>query len=421
MTHHRVLLHRGSLQPAHPISPTRSPRRGCARSRPSACRTSLRCPTSTVVVALKSRSIEAEAVTLSRAADRWLRAQGAGHVLFKICSTFDSTDAGNIGPVTDALVADADDPIALVTPAFPETGRTVYQGNRFVGAVPLNEGRRIIRSTRCTTRPAARARARQSRNKVGLVDLFTVAQGVEAIRVAAEGPRWSASAPRSRMRSSSAIWSSSGLRRSTIASRSAPPASGSGWRAGSSRAAVCKPRRPPRSARRSADRPHALREAARRRRSHRSRRRKPRCLAPRLDPDALIADDAAVEKALAWALERLDRGAILIASSATPERSQRCSRGGRTRRRRSCDRAGIRVARVRPRRARRAPSHRCGRRTPGAVVDRLGIPAFRIGPEIAAGVPVLRTVGMKDEMALTLKSGNFGGPRFFSDALALVQ
>src|SRR5262245_48529870 len=42
-----------------------------------------------VVVALKSRSIEAaKAVAMSRAADRWLRARGAGHVLFKICSTF---------------------------------------------------------------------------------------------------------------------------------------------------------------------------------------------------------------------------------------------------------------------------------------------------------------------------------------------
>ena len=137
-----------------------------------------------VVVALKSRSIEAEkAVTLSRAADRWLRAQGAGHVLFKICSTFDSTDAGNIGPVTDALVADADDPIALVTPAFPETGRTVYQGNLFVGAVPLNES--PLKDHPLNPMHDAnlvRVLARQSRNKVGLVDLFTVVQGVEAIR-----------------------------------------------------------------------------------------------------------------------------------------------------------------------------------------------------------------------------------------------
>ena len=40
----------------------------------------------------------------------------------------------------------------------------------------------------------------------------------------------------------------------------------------------------------------------------------------------------------------------------------------------------------------------------------------------AAGVPVLRTAGMKDrEMVLALKSGNFGGRDFFADALALVR
>ena len=61
-----------------------------------------------VVVALKSRSIPAaEAVARSRAAEAWLRGRGAAHVLFKICSTFDSTDAGNIGPVMDALRGDA--------------------------------------------------------------------------------------------------------------------------------------------------------------------------------------------------------------------------------------------------------------------------------------------------------------------------
>ena len=93
-----------------------------------------------MVVSLKSRSIEAGlAVTRSRAAEQWLRRRGAGHVLFKICSTFNSTDAGNIGPVMDALRADSGDAIVLVTPAFPGTGRTVYQGNLFVGAVPLNE------------------------------------------------------------------------------------------------------------------------------------------------------------------------------------------------------------------------------------------------------------------------------------------
>jgi uncharacterized protein YgbK (DUF1537 family) len=63
-----------------------------------------------------------------------------------------------------------------------------------------------------------------------------------------------------------------------------------------------------------------------------------------------------------------------------------------------------------------------GGETSGAIVDRLGIPAFPVGPEIAAGVPILRTTGMKGgNMVLALKSGNFGGPRFFSDALALAQ
>jgi 3-dehydrotetronate 4-kinase len=101
-----------------------------------------------VVVALKSRSIAArQAVELARAADDWLRTRGAGHVMFKICSTFDSTDAGNIGPVADALRAAAGSRIVLVTPAFPETARTVYQGNLFVGSVPLNE-----RSSRCSRR-----------------------------------------------------------------------------------------------------------------------------------------------------------------------------------------------------------------------------------------------------------------------------
>ena len=137
-----------------------------------------------VVVALKSRSIEAsKAVTLSRSADQWLRARGADHVLFKICSTFDSTDAGNIGPVTDALQADLKDPIVLVTPAFPETGRTVYQGNLFVGSVPLNES--PLKDHPLNPMHDAnlvRILARQSRNKTGLVDIATVSKGADAVR-----------------------------------------------------------------------------------------------------------------------------------------------------------------------------------------------------------------------------------------------
>ncbi|WP_038975434.1 four-carbon acid sugar kinase family protein, partial [Bradyrhizobium japonicum] len=137
-----------------------------------------------VVVSLKSRSIEAGlAVSRSRAAEKWLRDRGARHVLFKICSTFDSTDAGNIGPVMDALRADSGEAVALVTPAFPETGRTVYQGNLFVGAVPLNESPlkdHPLNPMRDSN--LVRVLARQSKTQVGLVDLATVTRGAEAVR-----------------------------------------------------------------------------------------------------------------------------------------------------------------------------------------------------------------------------------------------
>ena len=137
-----------------------------------------------VVVSLKSRSIEAGlAVSRSRAAEKWLRGRGAGHVLFKICSTFDSTDAGNIGPVMDALRADSGDAIVLVTPAFPETGRTVYQGNLFVGSVPLNESPLKDHPLNpMHDSNLVRVLARQSRTKVGLVDLATLSRGADAVR-----------------------------------------------------------------------------------------------------------------------------------------------------------------------------------------------------------------------------------------------
>src|SRR6202045_3938977 len=137
-----------------------------------------------VVVSLKSRSIDpGVAVTGSRAAEKWLRERGAAHVLFKICSTFDSTDAGNIGPVMDALRTDSGDAIVLVTPAFPETGRTVYQGNLFVGPVPLNESPLKDHPLNpMHDSNLVRVLARQSQTKVALVDLADIARGPDTVR-----------------------------------------------------------------------------------------------------------------------------------------------------------------------------------------------------------------------------------------------
>ena len=93
-----------------------------------------------VVVALKSRTIPAaDAVEQSLAALAWLRRHGARQILFKYCSTFDSTDRGNIGPVADALLDALGADFTVACPAFPENGRTIYQGYLFVGDVLLSE------------------------------------------------------------------------------------------------------------------------------------------------------------------------------------------------------------------------------------------------------------------------------------------
>lgn len=93
-----------------------------------------------VVVALKSRTAPVdEAVAASVAAMRWAREHGANTFFFKYCSTFDSTPAGNIGPVIDALLAELGLDVALVAPSYPRNGRTVYNGRLFVGHVPLDE------------------------------------------------------------------------------------------------------------------------------------------------------------------------------------------------------------------------------------------------------------------------------------------
>src|SRR5271155_507462 len=147
-----------------------------------------------VVVALKSRTIPAaEAIEKSLAALAWLRQAGARQILFKYCSTFDSTDAGNIGPVAEALL-DALGPappsehgagFTLYCPAFPEAGRTIFKGYLFVGDVLLSEsGMRDHPLTPMRDPSLVRVLQAQSKGKVGLVQQATVAQGAAAIRAA---------------------------------------------------------------------------------------------------------------------------------------------------------------------------------------------------------------------------------------------
>ena len=98
-----------------------------------------------VVVALKSRTIApADAVAQSLAALAGLQAGGATQIYFKVCSTFDSTPRGNIGPVLEALMDALDCRFTIATPAFPDNGRTVFKGHLFVGDV-------LLRKAACAT------------------------------------------------------------------------------------------------------------------------------------------------------------------------------------------------------------------------------------------------------------------------------
>lgn len=136
-----------------------------------------------VVVALKTRTAPvAQAIADSRAALAWLRAQGCSRFVSKICSTFDSTSAGNIGPIAEALMDDLGTELALVCPAFPANARTVYRGHLFVGDALLSEtGMREHPLTPMTDANLVRVLQAQSRRSVGLLPWPVVAEGPAAV------------------------------------------------------------------------------------------------------------------------------------------------------------------------------------------------------------------------------------------------
>ncbi|MEY3603011.1 MAG: hypothetical protein RIQ49_43 [Pseudomonadota bacterium] len=139
--------------------------------------------TDAVVVALKSRTIDPlQAQAMSLRAWQWLQARGAKRCYFKVCSTFDSTDKGNIGPVADALMEALKADFAMVCPAFPAGGRTVFRGHLFVGDQLLSDsGMKDHPLTPMTDSNLVRVLQRQSKHRIGLIDYQTIAQGPKAI------------------------------------------------------------------------------------------------------------------------------------------------------------------------------------------------------------------------------------------------
>lgn len=375
-----------------------------------------------VVVALKSRTIPAaEAVDQSLAACRWLKANGAKQIFFKYCSTFDSTDEGNIGPVADALLDELGSGFTIACPAFPENGRTIYFGHLFVGGELLSDS--PMKNHPLTPMRDAnllRVLQRQSHYKVGLVPYRIVKQGAPAIGEAY------------------ATLASEGVRHAIVdaledrdlenigAASSALPliTGGSGVAIGLPQnyrtARLIQPREDamaldkvggPGIVLSGSCSVATLAQVERFAAKHPTKAIDPLTLAS--DPKTTIA------ALLAWAVARLGKGPALIHASAPPDTVAAVqARLGR-------DNAGkmIELAIAQLAQGLAAQGVRrfiiAGGETSGAVVSALGIEALEIGPQIAAGVPACLSYG-SPRYALALKSGNFGGPEFFMEALEAV-
>lgn len=145
-----------------------------------------------VIVALKSRTAPVtSAVDESVAAARVLRGWGARRIYQKYCSTFDSTDAGNIGPVADALLAElAPGAVSIGTPATPAARRTMHRGHLFVGDRLLSESSLAQHPLTPMRDPdIVRVLGRQTSFLVASVPIERVHQGPAAIRAQVEALR----------------------------------------------------------------------------------------------------------------------------------------------------------------------------------------------------------------------------------------
>jgi 3-dehydrotetronate 4-kinase len=375
-----------------------------------------------LVVALKSRTVPAaEAVAQSLAALRWLKSAGARQILFKYCSTFDSTDQGNIGPVADALLDALGADFTVFCPAFPENGRTIYRGYLFVGDVLLSESSmRDHPLTPMRDANLCRVLARQTPHKVGLVPLAAVSRGAAAVR--AEFARLRRDGCRHAILD--AVSDSDLLTLGEALPDLALVTGGSGIALGLPenfrRAGLLEQTQ-------QADRLPPVRGTAAVISGSCSTATLAQVAAMRrtaavfdVDPLALAAGEPIAARALDWAGSRLGDAPLLISASAPPERVRAVQEKlGRERAGSLVEAALAEIARgLVGRGVRRLVV--AGGETSGAVVQALGITGLRIGRQIDPGVPWTASLG-EPTLALALKSGNFGGEDFFMRAFQCLD
>ena len=372
-----------------------------------------------IVVALKSRTIAADqAVAQSLAACAWLKQAGATQIYFKYCSTFDSTARGNIGPVTDALMQALDSDFTVSTPAFPDNGRTVFKGHLFVGDVLLSEsGMRDHPLTPMTDANLVRVLQAQSQRKVGLIEARTVQAGVDAITERIRALRADGIA----VAIVDAI-SNDDLLKLGLALRDLPlVCGGSGVAIGlpqnfgiaSSAQASVLPKASGMQAVVSGSCSLATNAQV-----------KAFITAGRpalaIDPLRMASGIDVAAEALAWSAPRLRSGPVLVYSTAESAAIKAVQN------KLGVEEAGALVERTLAAIAKGLVALGvrqlivAGGETSGACVQALGVTHMQIGPQIAPGVPWCHAPSEGAPLHITLKSGNFGGNDFFTDAFKML-
>ncbi|MFM9943075.1 MAG: 3-oxo-tetronate kinase [Hyphomicrobiaceae bacterium] len=375
-----------------------------------------------IVVALKTRTCPVkEAIDLSiRSADALLKL-GAKQIYFKYCSTFDSTDQGNIGPVAEALLAHLKADIAIACPAFPTNKRTVYLGNLFVGDVPLAESpMKDHPLTPMRDSNLVRVLQRQSNGKVGLIPFHVVEQGGFAVKQALDAAR----AAGQRLVIVDAVSDQHLMAMGEAVANAKLVTGGSGAalglpanfvRYGHLKAAIAPPSM-------TAPAGRALIVAGSCSEATRGQVRAAKeagIPAFEIDPLAIDSGKLKATDLVDWAKKQPASGPVLVYSSADPAAvaavQQKLGR----------DAAGSLVEQTLATATKQLVAAGfsrlivAGGETSGAVVNGLGVDALEIGPEIDPGVPWTRA--LNQNLVLALKSGNFGAPDFFTKAWKLLS
>jgi uncharacterized protein YgbK (DUF1537 family) len=370
------------------------------------------------VVALKSRSIPAaDAVAQSLAALRWLQAEGARQIVFKYCSTFDSTPAGNIGPVGEALARALGVRGVVACPAFPTTGRTVYQGHLFVGDRPLNEsGMENHPLNPMTDSDLRRVLAAQSEEPVGHVPHAVVRAGGAAIKAALD----KAAAAGNRLVIVDAIADADLLAIDEACDGAPLVTGGSGIAIGLARPFIAAGlAHGAGGAFRRAKGPGAI-LAGSCSRATLAQIEAYRAGHPvlRIDVAAALDGKVAADELVAFVEANAAAEPLVYSSSSAEEVRAAQARHGGEAIAETLNALFANAARQLVERGLRRLVV-AGGETSGAVVLGLGLDRLAIGPEIDPGVPALSAANGRP-LALALKSGNFGAVDFFANALAAL-